>query len=484
VVTATVGWAQAPGYWLARLLVQRALAAVYLVAFVVAINQFRPLLGERGLLPVPRFLARVPWWRSPSLFHLRYSDRFFAAVAWAGAVLAVGCVAGFPERGPVWCSMLAWFVLWALYLSIVNVGQRFYSFGWETLLLEAGFIAVFLGPRSVAPPTLGIVALRWLLVRLEFGAGLIKLRGDPCWRDLTCLLYHHETQPLPNPLSWYFHHLPRRLHRAEVVGNHVAQLVAPVLLLAPQPVATAAGVVIVVTQAWLILSGNFAWLNGLTIVLALSSFSDRYLRLVVPAFVGRLPAAISAGPGWWQVVVMVWAVLIAVLSWYPVRNMASRRQMMNSSFDPLHLVNTYGAFGRVTRRRFEVVIEGTDAEIVDDSTVWREYQFKGKPGDPRRRPRQVAPYHLRIDWLLWFVPLSGGTDHGWLVALLRKLLENDGPTLKLLGPNPFPATPPVWIRANLYHYRFSTPEERRRRRVWWVRTKTSELIAPFGRAVA
>jgi hypothetical protein len=471
----------APGYWLARLLIQRALAAVYLIAFVVALNQFRPLIGARGLLPVPRFTARVGFWRSPSVFHWYYSDRFFALVATLGGALAGACLVGWPERGPVALSLLAWLVLWALYLSIVNVGQRFYSFGWETLLLEAGFLTAFLGPRGVAPPTLGIVALRWLLFRLEFGAGLIKLRGDPCWRDRTCLYYHHETQPIPNPLSWYFHHLPRPVHRAEVVGNHVAQLVAPVLLFAPQPIATVAGVVIVVTQGWLVLSGNFAWLNVLTIVLAISAFSDRYLRRVA-GFVAAPPSRLPAGPLWWTGAVVALAGLIAVLSRAPVRNLASRRQLMNSSFDPLHLVNTYGAFGRVTRRRLEVIIEGTDAAAVVASTTWQEYQFKAKPGDPRRRPRQVAPYHLRLDWLLWFVPLSGGADEGWLVALLGQLLANDRPTLKLLRVNPFVSEPPRWVRASLYHYRFSTREERRHDGVWWVRTKTAELLGPRQRS--
>jgi hypothetical protein len=479
-VTAAVGWLHAPGYWLARLLFQRALAGVYVIAFVVAANQFRPLVGERGLLPAPRFLERVPFWRAPSLFHLRYSDRLFAVVAWVGAGLALCCLAGLSDLVPVWGYLLLWLALWALYLSIVNIGQRFYSFGWETLLLEAGFIAIFLGPRTVAPPTLGIVALRWLLFRLEFGAGLIKLRGDPCWRDLTCLYYHHETQPLPNPLSWYFHHLPRPMHRAEVVGNHVAQLIAPVLLFTPQPIATIAGAVIVVTQGWLILSGNFAWLNVLTIVLAISSFSDRYLHYVVPVGV---PAAVAAGraagPQWWQVAVIALAVLIVVLSVYPVRNMASRGQLMNSSFDPFHLVNTYGAFGRVTKRRYEVVIEGTDAEVADESARWREYQFKGKPGDPRRRPRQVAPYHLRLDWLMWFVPLSHGADDRWLVMLLRRLLDNDRSTLKLLAGNPFPDQPPAWVRASMYHYRFSTPAERRETGAWWVRTRTGDLVLPL-----
>jgi hypothetical protein len=151
--------------------------------------------------------------------------------------------------------MAVWLVLWALYLSIVNVGQTFYGFGWETLLLEAGFLAVFLGPAAQAPPTLVLWLYRWLLFRVEFGAGLIKLRGDRCWRDLTCLDYHHETQPLPGPLSWFFHHLPARLHRVEVLANHATQLVVPFGLFAPQPVAGIAALAIVVTQAWLLISG-------------------------------------------------------------------------------------------------------------------------------------------------------------------------------------------------------------------------------------
>lgn len=465
-------WLQAPDYWLARFVFERALAAVYLVAFVVAVNQFRPLLGEQGLLPAPRFLERVPFRRAPSLFHLHYSDRFFGVVAWSGVVVASLSLLGWPQAGPAWGSMLAWGLLWVFYLSIVNVGQIFYAFGWESLLLEAGFLAIFLGPADAAPPTLVLLALRWLLFRLELGAGLIKLRGDPCWRDLTCLHYHHETQPLPNPLSWFFHHLPGPVHKAEVLGNHVAQLVAPVLLFAPQPVAGAAGAVIVVTQAWLVLSGNFSWLNVMTIALAVAAFDDAMLDPFVPVD----PPVLVAAPGWHQAAVVVVAVVVVVLSWRPVRNMASPGQLMNSSFDPLHLVNTYGAFGSVTKQRLEVVLEGTDDAEPGPDTVWREYELKAKPGDPRRRPRQIAPYHLRLDWLMWFVALPGRSHHRWLVALVVKLLHNDRATLRLLGHNPFPERPPALVRVRLYRYRFTTPEERRRTGDWWVRTPAGELL--------
>ena len=184
---------------------------------------------------------------------------------------------GLPDAWPIPLTMLLWAALWALYLSIVNVGQTFYSFGWETLLLETGFLAIFLGPAWTAPPLTLIWLIRWLLFRVEFGAGLIKIRGDRCWHDLTCLYYHHETQPMPGPLSWYFHHLPKPLHRAEVLGNHFAQLVVPFFLFFPHPIATVAGLVILVTQSWLLLSGNFAWLNVLTMTLAIASLDDAAL---------------------------------------------------------------------------------------------------------------------------------------------------------------------------------------------------------------
>jgi hypothetical protein len=445
------------------------------VAFVVAANQFRPLLGERGLLPVPRLVARTRFWQTPSLFHLHYSDRFAGALSWTGVALAGAAVLGLPETGPPVVSLVVWFLLWALYLSIVNVGQTFYGFGWESLLLETGFLAIFLGPSGMVPPTLILIALRWLLFRVEFGAGLIKLRGDRCWRDLTCLHYHHETQPLPGPLSWYFHHLPGSVHKVEVLANHGAQLVAPVLLFAPQPVAGVAAGVIVVTQLWLVLSGNFSWLNLVTIVVAAACFDDEMLGRVVPGG----GEALADPPGWHQALVVALGVAVVVLSWQPARNLASRRQRMNSSFNSLRLVNTYGAFGSVTKQRREVVLEGTDDPEASPAATWKEYEFKGKPGDPRRRPPQVAPYHLRLDWLLWFVPLRGWTDDRWLVVLAAKLLQGDRPTLALLRGDPFPEAPPAAVRATLYRYRFTTRNERRETGAGWVRTRVGELLPPL-----
>ena len=463
----------APEYQLARLAVERGLGFLYLVAFLVALRQFPALCGERGLEPAPRILRGTKFWHAPSLFHLGYSDARLRAVAWVGMIAATLIVLGIPQRGPLPITMLTWFVLWGLYLSIQNVGGTFYSFGWETLLLETGFLAIFLGPTWTAPPLTLIWLLRWLLFRVEFGAGLIKIRGDACWRDLTCLYYHHETQPMPGPLSWYFHHLPKPLHRAEVLGNHFAQLVVPFFLFFPQPIATVAGLVILVTQSWLLLSGNFSWLNVVTMTLAIASLDDAALGWVLP--IAR--PALAAEP-WHQWIVIGVTIVVVLLSYRPARNLMSRHQLMNTSFDPLHLVNTYGAFGSITKERYEIVIEGTDEVVLTPSTAWREYEFKAKPGDVRRRPPQYAPYHLRLDWLMWFAAMSSPMYHQWFVPFVVKLLEADPPTLRLVRSDPFAGARPRFVRATLYLYRFTTPRERRETHAWWVRSRVDEYLQP------
>ncbi|TNC23976.1 lipase maturation factor family protein [Amycolatopsis alkalitolerans] len=463
-------WFTDPDYWASRLAFQRMLAAIYLIAFLVALNQFRALIGTRGLLPVPQLVARVPFRLAPSVFHFHYSDRFFAAVAWTGALVTAALVFGVADSAPVWVSLVVWAVPWVLYQSMVNVGRIWYSFGWESLLLEAGFLAIFLGPAGMAPPVPVLWLLLWLLFRVEFGAGMIKMRGDRCWRDLTCLYYHHETQPMPGPLSWYFHHLPKPLHKLEALASHFTQLVVPFALFAPQPASGIAAAVMIVTQLWLVASGNFSWLNVLTITIAVSALDSKLLPFS--------PPPLAEPPLWYRVVVLAVTALVLGLSYRPARNLVSRGQIMNFSFDRLHLVNTYGAFGSISTVRHELVFEGTDEPDLTPATVWREYEFKGKPGDPRRRPRQVAPYHLRLDWMLWFVPLSFRYGESWLERLAGKLLVADRAMLKLLRHDPFRGERPTFVRARLFRYRFTTPAERRETGDWWVRRPLESALDP------
>lgn len=470
-----IEWFAANDYDLARQVLQRGIAAIYLIAFLSTAAQFRPLLGENGLLPVRDFIARTTWQQAPSLFRWHYSDRMLLAVAWLGVLVSSSLVAGLPQVGPPWLPMVAFLLLWAGYLSITTIGQTFYGFGWEMLLCEAGFIVAFLGSDQTAPPIAIIIFIRWLVFRLEFGAGMIKLRGDTAWRNLTALYYHHETQPMPNPFSRWAHLLPRWFHRSEVLGNHFAQLVVPFFLFAPQRFASAAAVIVILTQLWLVFSGNFAWLNVITIVLAFSAVGDGAAHAVIPAVAAGGTSAET--PLWFMALVLAVTTVLVALSYWPLRNLFARRQLMNASFNPLHLVNAYGAFGSVTRERYEVIVEGTDADQPDESAEWLEYEFKGKPGDPQRMPRQFAPYHLRLDWLMWFLPL-GGRPERWFMAFLVRLLTADRPTLRLLRVDPFTGKRPQWVRARLFHYRFTTREEKRATGATWMREPAAEFVPP------
>ncbi|MBW8762431.1 MAG: lipase maturation factor family protein [Microbacterium sp.] len=483
----------------AREVLQRGIAALYLVAFLSTLNQFRPLLGERGLLPATALLEWVAAsdarkrMLNPTLFRrIRYTDRRLVILCWFGMVVSLFLVAGIPQLGPPWVPMVCFLALWLGYMSIVSIGQTFYSFGWEMLLLEAGFLAAFLGSNDQPPPTVVIVLFWWLLFRLEFGAGMIKIRGGREWRDLTALMYHHETQPMPGPLSRQAHLLPRWFHRVEVVGNHFAQLVVPFFLFAsllswvpepvegwvpgpvPQIVGAVAGAIVIATQFWLVLTGNFAWLNWATIVIGFSAIG---LPSVVERAQGdETPWVIDGIPLYWFAFTCAVGILYLAVSWPAVRNLFAHRQLMNASFNRWQLANAYGAFGTVTKERVEIVVEGSPDE---DGAEWREYEFKGKPGDVRRVPRQFAPYHLRLDWLMWFLPLGRSLDD-WFTGFLLRLLEADAPTLALLRTDPFGGERPRWVRAVSYRYRFAARAERKADGVVWVRTRRRVILGPFG----
>lgn len=506
-------WLDAPHAELARQVIQRGVAAIFAVAFLSTLLQFPALLGERGLLPAPRYIAAGGLRGQPSIFRWHYSDRLLRILCLICIAIALALVAGLPQLGPPWLPMLAFLTLWAVYLSILPIGQVFYGFGWELLLCEAGFLAAFLGSDASAPPALTVLLVVWLVFRLEFGAGMIKLRGGREWRDFTALMFHHETQPMPGPLSRSAHLLPAWFHRGEVLGNHIAQLVAPWVLLvgaaaalgtgsfaavaladgsvetvslgqAPGAaadaaavlgaIATAAAAVVILTQLWLVLTGNFAWLNWISIVLAFAAVDDRAVRWLVPALTSARPY--EPTPVWFSILVGVVFLGYLWLSIPSVRNLFSSRQLMNASFNRLRLANAYGAFGTMTRHRDEIVIEGSRADAPADPE-WLEYGFKGKPGDARRVPGWFAPYHLRLDWLMWFLALGA---HGpWFRALLQKLLEADPATLGLLGRDPFDGERPAWVRARIYRYRFATRAEHRATGQVWMREDRGLLVQPM-----
>jgi hypothetical protein len=451
----------------------RALGFLYVVAFAGWATQYGPLVGADGLTPAGDFLDRVAqrwggtvdgFLRLPSVFWLDCSDGVLGAVGWIGAALGGAVMLGLRS----WPVMLG---LWGMYLSIVHVGQAWYGYGWETMLLETGFLAVFLCPLrngGVAPPARPVLALlRWELFRLMIGAGLIKLRGDPCWRDLTCLATHYETQPVPNPLSWWLHHQPLWFHRIGVGWNHVVELLVPWLLFAPARLRHLAGVLLASFQVGLIVSGNLSWLNWLTLVLCLVCFDDtvwrpRHREDSTPSRTGRIA-------------VYALVVLVAVLSVPVVQNMLSPNQAMNTSFNRLHLVNSYGAFGSIDKIRRELVIQGTQAQDpTDPEALWRDYEMPCKPGALDRRPCVISPWHYRLDWQIWFAYRGDLGSHPWLVHVAAKLLEGDPEIRELFEDDPFGGVAPRFVRIVQFEYAFTDSLADG----WWTREAKSFWLPP------
>ncbi|HTD41104.1 MAG TPA: lipase maturation factor family protein [Mucilaginibacter sp.] len=475
-----------PTYWLTRFIILRLLGVIYAVAFLVAINQLIPLIGSNGLLPVGNYLTLVShalgsngagFVRLPSVFWLWHSDTALLTVAWIGFILSCVVVCGYANA-----PLLG--MIWFLYMSIVHVGQDWYGYGWEIQLTETGFLAIFLCPLldmrpfpKRAPPMAVIVLFRWLAFRIMLGSGLIKFRGDEAWRNGTVLYYHFETQPIPGPLSRWFHFMPHALLRMGVWFNWLAELVAPWFVFWPRIARHIAGSVIVLFQVVLIVSGNLSFLNWLTVLPALACFDDGFwVKLLPRVLVRKAQAAVDGAEESVPMLTTSYivAAVVAILSIQPVINMLSTEQIMNGSFDPLDLVNTYGAFGSVGQERTNVVFEGTMDDTTNNKARWKPYIYKDLPVLLDKQPPQIAPYQPHLDWQMWFAAMSTADQYPWTYNLVWKLLHNDPGAVSLFAQNPFPGKPPRFIRATLYHYKFAEPGNPQH--LWWTRERIGDWM--------
>ncbi len=477
-------------YVLTRFVLLRWLGLVYSAAFLSTALQYRALIGPRGLLPAKMVVDTLLGEHSgsavgaareaPSLFlWTGASDAAIGAVAWTGVALSLLVFAGVTNA-------VVLVILWLLYLSIVNVGSVFYGYGWEIQLLETGLLAAFLCPvRDVRPfpasppPAIPVWLFRWLIVRVMLGAGLIKLRGDACWRDLTCLRYHYETQPIPGPLSPYFHRLPNWVHTGGVLVNHLVEVLAPFGAFGPKWPRRVAGCAFVAFQLVLIVSGNLSFLNWLTIVPAIACFDDEDLARVLPRPLveyarARTTRAGPTKPALW--VAGGYAMVVGILSINPISNLVSSSQSMNRSFDPLHVVNTYGAFGSVERQRYEVIVQGSDADDPFEEEAYRDYELPCKPGPVDRKLCWITPYHRRLDWQMWFLPFGQADQNPWFIHFVTKILDGDPVIREQLAKDPFGGKPPRWVRAELYSYRYSEG------RAVWEREHVLNYLRPVGRS--
>jgi hypothetical protein len=480
---ATVRSAGPGTYALASWLFLRLLGLIYLAAFASLALQIRGLVGREGILPVAEFLTgREHWgmtrfWRWPSLCWLSTSDRTLSLLSWGGAALAFLLIVGV---API--PVLA--LLWIFYLSLFTAGRVFLRYQWDVLLLETGFVAMLVAPPeivprfppTIAPPSLGICLLWWLLFRLMFWSGVVKLRsGDAAWRSLTALNYHYETQPLPTLVSWYANLLPRVFHKCCTAAALVIELLVPFLIAAPPPWRYAAAAVFILFMVLIEFTGNYAFFNLLGIALSLLLVDDAGLLRLCPPLWQTHQLNIVAGSPVQAGLAAVAASLVVVLSLDSAVRLFGFEitwpQPMARFFDlvePFHLVNSYGLFALMTTWRPEIVLEGSN-----DGRLWQEYEFKWKPGNPRRRPAFVAPHQPRLDWQMWFAALGAPVSDLWLDRFRARLLQGSPAVIALLKTNPFPDVPPRFVREVLYEYRFTHPAERRATGAWWHRQRRS-----------
>ena len=474
-------------YVLTRWLFLRLLGVVYLAAFGSLWTQVLGLIGRGGIAPAADYLAFVTsvlgpdrFWRVPTLAWINAGDGMLLALCGVGSAASLLLILGVLQT-----PVLA--LLWLCYLSLVNIGQEFLSFQWDALLLETGLLAIFFAPlrllarpsRETPPSRIVLLLLRLLLFRLMFFSGVVKLTsGDPTWRGLTALAYHYETQPLPTPLAWYAHSLPHWFHLASAVGVFVIELAVPFLIFAGRRARLAAGVLLALLQALIMLTGNFAFFNVLTLALCLLLFDDDALRRLLPPSVrGRVPRpveVVAQRPGRLRAplvlaVLLVYVLQIAGLSLALPR--PARRVVQWLA--PFHVVNSYGLFAVMTTERPEIIVEGSM-----DGQAWQAYEFRFKPGDPDRAPAWIAPYHPRLDWQMWFAALGGPQSNQWFRGFLLRLLEGAPEVLGLLQTNPFPDAPPRFVRAQLYDYRFTAGAVGGDSGAWWLREPRGVYVAP------
>jgi predicted DCC family thiol-disulfide oxidoreductase YuxK len=457
-----------PRYELVSSLFLRLFGLIYLSAFVSFGVQAQGLIGSHGILPLARMVDTVAgrvgperFFQMPMVFWLNAGDAAIQAVCWAGAGLSLLLVVNLLPR-------LSLFLLYWLYLSLLYGGQTFTFYQWDTFLTEAGFLALLLSVATVP----GIWLLRWLLFRFLFMSGVVKLlSGDPHWRDLSALSYHFLTQPLPTPPAWYFARLPSVVLTCLTGFTFIVELILPFLIFFPRRLRFLAAFGILLLLSGITITGNYNWFDLQAMVMCLVLFDDAALQRIMPRRLIRLLSACSdhqVPRSALTTVVGAVGVLIVFCSLVQMDERFGGRppavaQAVDRLIAPLHIVNSYGLFAVMTTSRREIVLEGSN-----DGVDWREYEFRYKPGDVTRRPSWNIPHQPRLDWQMWFAALDDPRHLPWFQQFLRRLLENEPSVTVLLAKNPFPDTPPVYVRARFYDYTYAGREEHARG-IWWDR---------------
>jgi len=501
-----LGWGQhveQPSHFRVRRIFLKGLAVIYLIAFASLWTQIDGLVGSQGILPADQFMAGVTeqvkangtgldrYRLLPTLCWFSATDSSLHWQCGFGVGLAVLVLFGI---APAPCLALLWFI----YLSLSTVCREFLSFQWDILLLETGFLAIFFAPlqlwprrtRETAPSRIVLWLLRLLLFKLMFQSGCVKLvSGDSMWHNLTALTVHYETQPLPTWIGWYAHQLPLWFQKFSCLVMFGIELVIPFLIFAPRRPRIFAAAWLAFLQLLILPTGNYTFFNGLTLLLCITLLDDFASRRFVfrsrrrkaadnpEVETIRLPT--SAATTRWRCVVTI-PLATVVLSITCLQLLATFRVRLavlqpvaeiHQWLAPFRSLNSYGLFAVMTPSRPEVIVEGSN-----DGVTWLPYEFKYKPGDPKRPPAFVAPHQPRLDWQMWFAALGRWQDNPWFGNFCLRLLQGSPEVLALLENNPFPDQTPKYIRARVYDYRFTGFAERQSAGNWWRRENPREYL--------
>jgi predicted DCC family thiol-disulfide oxidoreductase YuxK len=506
-----------PTYFWARRWFLRMLGLVYLIAFVSLWVQIDGLVGSNGMSPVQQFLPAArqqlgsdAYFLLPTLCWFDSSNAFLHFLCGGGLVLSLLLILGIAPA----LSLVGLFVF---YLSLTIAGQVFLNFQWDVLLLETGFLSIFLAPWRLWPRELmwwqgsaslvtpspvsraGLFLLKFLLFKLMLMSGVVKLTsGDDSWgwvdhsfhwSALTAVDYHYWSQPLPTIFAWWADKTPEWFKQFSVAFCLAVEIIAPFFIWAPRhPRLIAAGLIIFL-QIVIALTGNYCFFNLLTIALCLLLIDDsaigRSEERRAPASRAsqerRSPDTVTYRLSTYAAVAVI-VVTLPINAWliFSAFKPQSRPPGWLANFygqlEAFRIVNGYGLFRVMTKDRDEIVIEGST-----DGIEWAPYEFKWKPGDVKRAPGWCAPHQPRLDWQMWFAALESPQQNPWLVGLIVRLLEGSRDVTGLLAHNPFPDKPPNYIRAMFYRYRFTDNEERRQTGTWWKRQELREYLPTISR---
>ena len=458
-------------YQLASWLVLRGVALIYLIAFLSLAVQITGLSGPNGILPFEQALEHAyrnngwrAWWYIPNVFWISASDTALLLAAWGGALFALLVLFGYWQT----TSLV---IAYVLYVSLFHAGNLFLSFQWDTLLMETGFLAIFLARGG--PNRLLIFMFHWLLFRFRFMSGFFKLyKEDPTWLDLTTLHYYFETQVLPHGASWYFHQLPEWILSGGVLLVYFTELIVPFFIFLPRRWRITAAWITIFMQLLIMATSNHNFVNLLVIVLCIFLLDDRYLRGFIPDWLRkrmqingtRRQATISKTLlAMASAMILLTSVFIFGQRTLQLQFPEPLRQTFATTMS-LGIGHIFHVYPVMQVERQELEIQGSH-----DGVNWLSYSFKYKPGPVNQRPRMNIPHQPRLDWMMWFLPPQARSDDFWLHLFLIRLQQGSPQVLSLLEFNPFEGKPPRYLRVLAYDYRFTTREEKAETGDWWVR---------------